>query len=199
MAIDRKKAIEELSQIKVKGDKDGLINAFGVLLQFMPTNFWNTFTEKMLKSVKDDVKLTEEVEEGLEIAAAECGYHTGWGIINSDEFKRIIGPMIEKEPEDILHGAFAVLSAWGWGDTEIIELIPNKRMIIRAYGYYESEISDTFITERPVAFMLKGICRAFMDIAYGAPYPKGLGTFKCEQTRAIETGDEVGEFIITRK
>lgn len=199
MAIDRKKAIEQLSQVKVKGGDDGLISAFGVLIQFMPTNFWNTFTEKILKSVHGDEDQTKEVEEGLEVAAAECGYHTGWGIINSDEFKTIIMPMVEKQPEDILHGAFAVLSAWGWGDTEIIELIPETKMVIRAYGYYEAEISDTFDAKRPVAYMLRGICRAFMDIAYGSPYPKGFNTFVCEQTKAIENGDDVGEFVIKRR
>ena len=199
MAIDRKKAIKELSQIKVQGDETGLIDSFDVLLQFMPTNFWNTFTEKMLKSVIDNEEKLKKVEKGLEQAAAECGYHTGWGIINSKEFKSIIGPMIEREPEDVLHGAFAVLSAWGWGDTEIKELVPNSKMKVVAYGYYESEIQDTFKSNRPMAYMLKGICRAFMDIAYGSPYPQGLHTFKCEQTRAIENGDGVGEFIITRK
>ena len=86
MAIDRKKAIHDLSQIKVKGNEEGLIPAFGVLIQFLPANFWNTFTEKMLMSVDD--KHLEEVEKGLERAAGECGYHTGWGIINSEEFFR---------------------------------------------------------------------------------------------------------------
>lgn len=199
MAIDREKAIEQLSQIKVKGNSDGLIPSFGVLVQFMPTNFWNTFSEKMLKIAEHDSEQLAEIEEGFERAAAECGYHTGWGIINSEEFKAIIMPMVEKQPEDILHGAFAVLAAWGWGDTEIIELIPNTRMTVRAYGYYEAEISDTHNTTRPLAYMLKGICRAFMDIAYGSPYPDGLNTFVCKQVKAIELGDAVGEFVVTKR
>ena len=111
MAIDREKAIKDLSQIKVKGNEEGLIPAFGVLVQFLPANFWNTFTEKMLDAAGD--KHQASVETGLEQAAAECGYHTGWGIINSDEFNAIVGPMIEKMPEDVLHGAYAVYPPGG--------------------------------------------------------------------------------------
>jgi hypothetical protein len=197
MAIDRERAVEALAQIKVRGNSEGMIPSFGVLIQFLPTNFWNTFTEKMLKAAGQEHLAV--VEESLERAAAECGYHTGWGIINSTEFRSIIEPMVEKEPDDILHGAFAVLTAWGWADAEIMQLTPGERMTVRAHGYYESEIRDTYITERPLAYMLKGICRAFMDIAYGDAYPDGLNTFQCRQTKAMELGDPYGEFEVTRR
>jgi CRISPR/Cas system CSM-associated protein Csm2 small subunit len=197
MAVDRKKAIDDLSQIKVKGNEEGLIPAFGVLVQFLPANFWNTFTEKMLMSVDD--RHLEEVETGLERAAGECGYHTGWGIINSEEFKAIVGPMIEKMPEDVLHGAYAVFSAWGWAKCEIVELDPGRRKVVRAYEYYESKISETLTVKKPCAYMIRGVTRAFMDIAYGATYPDGYGTFKCEQVKAMELGDSYGEFVVTRK
>jgi hypothetical protein len=197
MAIDRKAAVRHLSEIKVKGNQDGLILAFGVLIQFLPTNFWNTFSEKLLKKADSPERL-ESIERALENAAAECGYHTGWGIINSEEFRSVIGPMTKDIPEDTLHGAFAVLTAWGWADAEITELVPGTRMVIRSNGYYESEIADTFQTARPVAFMLKGICRAFMDIAYGKPYPEGLNTFTCAQVKSIELGDPYGEFVVTK-
>jgi hypothetical protein len=196
MAIDRSKAIADLSQIKVKGNHEGLIPAFGVLVQFLPTNFWNTFTEKMLKAAGESHY--KQVAEGLENAAGECGYHTGWGIINSEEFQAIVGPMIEKTPEDVLHGAFAVFTAWGWANAEITELVPNQRMVIRAHNYYESDIASTYRTTKNLAFMVRGVSRAFMDIAYGKPYPDGYGTFACEQTRGIELGHEYGEFVVTR-
>ncbi len=195
--IDRDTAIKALSQIKVKGDDDGLIPAFNVLVNFLPSYFWNTFSEKILKRAGNDKALYEEIEKGLENAAAECGYHTGYGIINSDEFKSIIGPMIEKQPEDILHGAYAVFTAWGWADAEIVQLNPDKK-IVRVNDYYESDIQDTYKVKKPFAYMIKGVTRAFMDLAYGNAYPDGFGTFKCEQTRSIEMGDGYGEFVITR-
>ncbi len=196
MAIDRAKVIHDLSQIKVKGNEEGLIPAFGVLVQFMPSYFWNSFTEKILKAAGKT--FYKEAEIGLERAAAECGYHTGYGIVNSEEFQAIVGPMIEKVPEDVLHGAFAVFTAWGWANTEIVELLPNQKMVIRAYDYYEAEITDTFEVEKPCAYMIRGVSRAFMDIAYGGDYPHGMGTFKCEQTKGIEMGDPYGEFVVTK-
>lgn len=195
MAINRQKAIDLLSQIKVKGNSDGMIPAFGVLVQFLPTNFWNTFAEKMIKAAGE--KHFKAVEEGLERSAGECGYHTGWGIINSDEFKSVIGPMIEKAPEDVLHGAYAVFTAWGWANAEIVELVPLQKMVIHAYDYYESDIADTLHLKNPCAYMIKGVSRAFMDLGYGKPYPNGYGTYKCEQTRGIETGHKYGEFVVT--
>ncbi|MBW1782135.1 MAG: hypothetical protein JRL30_15525 [Deltaproteobacteria bacterium] len=52
---------------------------------------------------------------------------------------------------------------------------------------------------RPCSYMIQGVSAAFMDIAYGdKPYPDGMGTFKCEQTKGIEIGDDYGEFLVTR-
>ena len=195
--IDRTAAIKDLSQIKVKGNSDGLIPSFNVLVNFLPSLFWNTFSEKILKKAGEDEQLYRKLEEGLELAAAECGYHTGYGIITSEEFNSIVGPMIEKEPDDILHGAYAVFTAWGWADAEVVELSPS-RMVIRVKDYYEAEIRDTFRVKRPFAYMIKGVSRAFMDLAFSKPYPDGLGMHRCEQTRAIELGDDYGEFVVTR-
>ncbi|NLV26137.1 MAG: hypothetical protein GXY48_03060 [Methanomicrobiales archaeon] len=46
------------------------------------------------------------------------------------------------------------------------------------------------------------VTAAFMDLANGGPYDKtgktGMWTFKSEQTKGIECGDDYGEFVITR-
>jgi hypothetical protein len=194
--IDREQAVQHLSEIKVKGNSDGLIPAFGVLVNFFPSFFWNDFSEKMLKTASGDDERYADIELGLEQAAAECGYHTGYGIITSEEFQSIVGPMIEKKPDDILHGAYAVFTAWGWADAEIVELSPTRK-VVRVNDYYESDIRDTMRVEKPFAYMIRGVSRAFMDLGYGKPYPEGFGTFKSEQTKAIELGDEYGEFVIT--
>jgi hypothetical protein len=194
--IDREQAVQHLSEIKVKGNSDGLIPAFGVLVNFFPSFFWNDFSEKMLKTASGDDERYADIELGLEQAAAECGYHTGYGIITSEEFQSIVGPMIEKKPDDILHGAYAVFTAWGWADAEIVELSPTRK-VVRVNDYYESDIRDTMKVEKPFAYMIRGVSRAFMDLGYGKPYPEGFGTFKSEQTKAIELGDEYGEFVIT--
>lgn len=192
MAIDRKKVVSELSKLKVRGNNQGLIPAFGVLVNQMPANFWNLFSEKILDAAGDD--LMDAAEGLLENAAAECGYHTGYGIITSDEFNSVVGPMIENKPEDVLHGAYAVFTAWGWANSEIAELDPGKKMVVRAYDYYEADVKNP---KRHFAYMIRGVSRAFMDLAYSDTYPKGFGKFKCEQTKGIEKGDEYAEFVVT--
>lgn len=197
MAIDRKKIIHEMSKVSVIGNDQGMIPAFGVYVQQLPTDFWNGFARRIVNSVPEDLI---EVAEGLLINAAhECGYHTGYGIITSDEWNKIVGPMIEKAPEDILHGAFAVFTAWGWAKSDIVELVPGEKMVVRAYDYYESDVVLYGKSARPCAYMIQGVSAAFMDLAYGAnPYPDGVKTFTCTQTKGIEIGDDYGEFLVTK-
>jgi hypothetical protein len=145
-----------------------------------------------------------EAAEGLLVNAAhECGYHTGYGIITSDEWKKVVTPMIENDPEDVLHGAFAIFTAWGWAQSEVIEIVPKKKMVVRAYDYYESDVMVYGKAARPSAYMIQGVAAAFMDLAYGGKYDpkgkKGIRTFKCEQTKGIEIGDNYGEFIVTKR
>lgn len=200
MAIDRKKIIEEMSEVKVLGNEEGLIPGFGVYVQQLPGNFWNGFARRIVNSVPED--LIEAAEGLLVNAAHECGYHTGYGIITSDEWNRVVAPMVEKAPEDVLHGAFAVFTAWGWAQSEIVEIVPSEKMVVRAYDYYESDVMLYGKAKRPSAFMIRGVAAAFMDLAYGGGYdPKGkagIYTFKCKQTKGIEVGDDYGEFVVTR-
>jgi len=200
MAIDRKQIINAISKIKVMPNAEGLIPAFGVFVNQMPVSFWNSFAERLSRRV--GVDLLEAAEVLLVNAAHECGYHTGFGIINSEEWKAVVAPMIEKQPEDTLHGAFAILTAWGWAKCEIIQLVPNERMVVRAYDYYEADSVAFGASSKHSAYMIRGISAAFMDLAYGGPYDPtgntGLRTFQGTQTKGIECGDEYGEFVISR-
>ncbi len=199
MAIDRKVIIEHLSKIDVLPDENGIIENFGVLVNQLPAKFWNSFAERLTS--KSTYELLQAKEYLLYNAAHECGYHTGYGIITSQEWEAIVRPMIEKVPEDILHGAYAVLAALGWADAEIIELLPGVKMVVRAYNYYESDIVLFGVSPKPCAYMLAGISAAFMDLAYAGPYdPSGklIGTFECIQVKGIECGDAYGEFIVTK-
>ena len=197
MAIDRKKVIEDMSKVEVLGDENGLIPAFGVLVNQLPAEFWNRFAEKITRSVHPDMY---EVAAGLLVNAAhECGYHTGWGIINSEEWKAVVAPMVEDAPADVLHGAFAVFTAWGWAKSEIVELVPGEKMVVRAYDYYEADVVKYGKGPYFTAYMVQGVCAAFMDIAYGkAAYPDGMYTFRCTQTKGIERGDDYGEFVVEK-
>jgi hypothetical protein len=197
MAIDRRKIIQEMSKVSVIGNEEGMIPGFNVFVQQLPADFWNGFARRIVNYVPED--LVESAEALLVNAARECGYHTGYGIITSDEWNEVVQPMVENVPDDILHGAYAVFTAWGWAKSEIVEIVPKEKMVVRAYDYYESDIMVYGNASRPCAYMIQGVSAAFMDIAYGdKPYPDGMGTFDCEQTKGIEVGDDYGEFVVTR-
>ena len=199
-SINRQKIIDDMSKIEVAGDERGLIEGFNVFVQQLPARFWNSFADRLVNKVEPEV--VEATEYLLVNAAHECGYHTGYGIITSDEWKAVVAPMVTNVPEDVLHGAYAVFTAWGWAKSEIVELIPGEKMVVRAYDYYESDVVEHGTSNRPAAYMIRGVSAAFMDLAYGGDYDPegktGLRTFQCEQTKGIECGDEYGEFVVTK-
>ncbi|MBN1593413.1 MAG: hypothetical protein JW941_09245 [Candidatus Coatesbacteria bacterium] len=199
MAIDRKKVIEQMSRIEILPDENGIIEGYNVLVTQLSTAFWNSFAERLTSKTEED--MLEAKEYLLYNAAHECGYHTGYGIITSDEWNAVVRPMIEKVPEDVLYGAYAVFTAWGWADSEIVELIPGEKMVVRAYDYYEADIAKYGASKKMSAYMIAGVSAAFMELAYAGEYdPKGkvIGIFVCKQVKGIECGDSYGEFIVTK-
>lgn len=200
MAINRKKIIDDLSKINIMGNENGLIPAFGVLVNQVPAKFWNKFADRLVNMVEPD--MLDAAEYLLVDAARTCGYHTGYGIITSDEWNAVVKPMVENV-EDVLHGAFAVFTAWGWAKAEIVELVPGEKMVVRAYDYYESDTVSYGKSTRPCAYMIRGVCAAFFALAYAGEYDakeqhNRMRAFNCAQTKGIECGDDYGEFVVTK-
>jgi hypothetical protein len=194
MTVMRDKVVKDLVNITVTQDQDGLIPNFNVLVNQLPTAFWNTFAERMMAAAPPARRAA--LEQELTRCAYECGYHTGYGIITSEEFKSVVMPMVSEGAKDVLRGAFAVFTAWGWAKSGIVQIVEGEKMTIRATDYYEAD--GTQGTTRR-AFMIRGISTAFFELAYSDPYPGGMGKFQCEQTKGIECGDAFGEFVITKK
>ncbi|MCP4215887.1 MAG: hypothetical protein GY765_14635 [bacterium] len=192
MTVMRDTVVKQLAEINIQGNKDGLIPAFNVFVNQLPAAFWNTFAERMLKAAP--AERIEAVEAALVKCAYECGYHTGYGIINSEEFKAVVMPMVTEGAKDVLRGAYAVFTAWGWAKSGIVQVKEGERMIIRATDYYEAD----GIPGDKRAFMIRGVSSAFFELAYAGPYPDGMNQFACKQTKGIESGDPFGEFVVTK-
>ncbi len=193
MTVQRDVVVKQLAEINITGNEEGLIPGYNVLVNQLPAQFWNNVAERMMAAAPADKKA--DVEAALVNCAYECGYHTGYGIINSDEFKATVTPMVTEGAKDVLRGAYAVFTAWGWAKSGIVQIKEGERMVIRALDYYEADGQPG--DKR--AFMIRGVSKAFMELAYAAPYPDGMNTFECEQSQGIEAGDTYGEFIITKK
>jgi hypothetical protein len=189
----RDPVVKALAKLEVQGNEDGLIPAFGVLVNQLPTTFWNLFSERIMAAAPPERR--DEVSAGLVNCAYECGYHTGWGIINSEEFKATVMPMVTEGAVDVLRGAYAVFTAWGWAKSGIVQIKEGERLVVRAVDYYESESGGQGLR----AYMIRGVSAAFFELAYARPYPDGMNTFTCEQTAGIEQGEKFGEFVVTKK
>jgi len=190
MTVLRDTVVKALADIKITGDEEGLIPGYNVLVNQLPTAFWNTFAERMMAVAGEQ---RDKVEEGLVRCAYECGYHTGYGIITSEEFKAVVEPMVTEGAKDVLRGAYAVFTAWGWAKSGIVQIKEKERMVVRAVDYYESEAGGDGLR----AFMIRGVSAAFFELAYAEPYPNGMHTYTCEQTLGLEQGDKYGEFVVT--
>jgi hypothetical protein len=188
----RNDVVKALAKIHLHNNEDGLIPEYEVLVNLLPVSLLNTFTEKILAAAPER---KEEIEAGLVRAAYECGYHTGCGIITSEIFSDIVMPMVTEGAKDILRGAYAAFTAWGWAKSGIVQLKEGEKMTIRAFDYYEADSKGEGLR----AYMLRGLNQAFFDLAYADPYPDGMDTFVCRQTKGMEAGDEYGEFIVTQK
>jgi CRISPR/Cas system CSM-associated protein Csm2 small subunit len=192
MTVQRDVVVKQLAELEVQGDEEGLIPAFNVMVNLLPVSFWNMFTERIIEATP--VERRKEVEDALVECALVCGYNTGYGIITSEEFKSVVDPMVTDGAKDILRGAYAVFTAWGWAKSGIVQIKEGERMVVRGQDYYESDFKPDYLS----AFMIRGVSSAFFDLAYGAPYPDGINTFKCEQTKGLEVGDPFGEFVVTK-
>ena len=192
MTVQRDVVVKQLADVKVE-NQEGIINAYNVMVNVLPVTFWNNFAKRILEAVPSENH--DRVEAGLVKCANECGYHTGYGIITSDEFQAVVEPMVTEGAKDILRGAYAVFTAWGWAKSGIVQIKEGDRMVVRAVDYYEADGEPG----EKRAFMIRGVSAAFFDLAYSEPYPNGLGKYTCEQVTGIEKGDPFGEFVVMKK
>ena len=193
MTVMRDTAVKALAKVQVQSDENGLIPEYEVLVNLLPVSLLNAFSERIMAAAPPERKA--EVEAGLVRAAYECGYHTGCGIITSDIFSEVVMPMVTEDEKDILRGAYAAFTAWGWAKSGIVQLKAAEKMIIRAFDYYEADSGGEGLR----GFMLRGLSQAFFDLAYAEPYPDGMDTYVCHQTKGIEVGDAYGEFVVVKK
>ena len=194
MAVDSLKilyAVMEGSRIR---DSKGIIPLFGVYLSLFSVEYYNKisfeFERKMGK------KRESEAEKLLIAASQEWGYATFQGIRSSREWEELVMPMIESE-EDQIYGFCAFAMAFGWGDMEIKELIPEERLVIQVSESYEASgyLANYGSSKTGKCYMLRGVAAAFMGLVYGEDYPDGCFSFSAEETLCRAKGDPYCEFI----
>jgi len=182
-------AVMEGSQIR---ESKGIIPLFGVYLSLFSVQYYNSLSFDFEQRLGD----SRQAKTLLLEAAQECGYATFQGIRNSWEWDEIVTPMIDRK-EDQISGFAAVAVAFGWGDLEVREILPDRKLRIRVGDSYEAtgylERYGTATTGK--CYMLRGVAAAFMDLIYGTDYPEGCFAFTAEEPLCRAKGDPFCEFV----
>jgi len=211
--VDEDLIVSTLAGMPLIGDEEGLIPAFGVYLTRMYADYYNKISYRFEKAITKVMGTYEIATELLVEAGHICGFNTFGGIMKSDEWKALILPMLENK-EDWVHGIVAVVNAFGWGIWRVEELIPNEKLVIRAYSDYESVGYLRWFgnADHHISYLLTGGCAGLMNLIYYADITKGVDLSKesyyelfkdknCfigKQTKCLAMGDDYSEVVVTR-
>lgn len=162
---------EALTNMPIEGtpSSKGIIDAFGVLLTRMYSNYYCQTSYRMLKKLEetmgsDGLMLADQL---LTEAGHVCAFNTFGGIMQSAEWNGLIKPMCQTR-EDWVHGIVAVVNAFGWGFWEILELEPAKKLVVKVTNGYEanSYLQTLGKSSIPISFLAKGGTKGIMNLIY---------------------------------
>ena len=216
MVVDEDKVIKAVHSLNMTGNEEGLLFTFGVYLTNMYTDYYNAlsfdFESEVIKSAGEEM---EEVVAGLLIhAAQDCANNTLGGIWMSQEWASVVEPMVECK-EDIIYGITAITNALGWGNWEVVEIVPFERLVMRAYTPYEGPgyVDKYGKAKSGKCYMLAGVAGGLMDLVYpegsenktwqeikptGTPdLVARIEKFIAKEVKCIAKGDPHCEFIAT--
>lgn len=206
---------EALTGLPIQGDASGLIDAFGVLLTRMYSNYYCLISYRFLNALKNEIgDAGTELAEGLLVESGHvCAFNTFGGIMESQEWEGLIEPTL-KNREDWVHGIVACLNALGWGHLNITELVPGEKLVLRVDSGYENNmhLEKYGSADRPMALFKTGAVAGIMNLIYHGDittkpelteeyYQKTFktpGKFVGKQTKCRSTGDPYDEFVATR-
>jgi hypothetical protein len=199
VALSRK-AAEAIARIETSGCPR-VCPPYGGTLERLPATFWERFEESLNGSSAEEA--LDAAEWSLMQSAHHLGCDAGHGVFDSEDSKSL-APALELDEASartVLHATFAGLSGIGLDDCEVVELVPFERIVLRVYGYWGLLIPGPGRTRRRGTLVVRGLCAAIMDVAYGERQePGGYDdtAYQCRQRRSVERGDLFDEFVTTR-
>ncbi|MCX8112385.1 MAG: hypothetical protein N3E49_04205 [Bacteroidia bacterium] len=182
----------------------GLIEAFGVILTFIPGNYYALISERHLdhmeKVMGPDVRplvLDMLIESGH-----VCAFNTLGGIMQSAEWDAVVRPHL-KTKEDWLYGISAVMPAIGWGVVGCIDTPSPQRWQVCLKNWYETTTlaalppSQRRLDHSPFA---QGLLSGIMALIYKAGVSEKRLTFDGELYRQLFQEGRLydGRFIESR-
>jgi hypothetical protein len=174
---------------------------YGGTLERLPDVFWERFEESLNGSNAEEA--LDASEWSLMQASHDLAYDAGHDVFSAVGAK-LLAPALELDDAGAraaIHATFSALSGIGQDDCEVVELVPFDRLVLRVYGYWGLLIPGPGRTRRRGTLVVRGLCAAVMNVAYGSDSQKSpqydSAFFACRQSRSVERGDSFDEFVTT--
>ena len=238
--IDEAGIIAAVAGLPLFGNSVGLIPAFGVNLTRHYADYYNLVSFRFERALEQALSTHRYLGEmlwyeypslffykdkfshlqGRELASTLlveaghiCGFNTMGGIMRSDAWYELIAPQCQ-DKNDWLVGIVACINALGWGVWRIFELIPNERLVIRAWHPYESlgHLRHFGTADHPIDYLMVGIASSLMNLLYNADITtkpdltlafyyqvnRSKQGFWGRQTACVAMGDAYSEVVVER-
>ncbi|MCE5420317.1 MAG: hypothetical protein JJ713_05970 [Acidithiobacillus sp.] len=238
--VDEDAIIAAVASLPLVGDEQGLVPAFGVTLTRHYADYYNLVSFRFERALAEALRTHKYLGEMLWYeypslffykdkfshlqghalartllieAGHICGFNTMGGIMRSDPWYQLVVPQL-RQREDWLAGIVACINALGWGVWRIAEIIPNERLVLRAWYPYESlgHLRAFGRSEHPIDYLMTGIAASLMNLLYTADITQKLDLtlefyyqvnrskegFWGHQTRCVAMGDPYSEVVVER-
>lgn len=211
--VDEGAIVEAVGDLDLSGDEDGLVQRFGLSLTRNYADYYNKASFRFVDAVERELGTLDPARTLLAEAGHISGFHTFGGFVTSPEWETLVEPRVDS-PRGRVHGMVAVANALGWGTWRVEELVPDERLVIRAYNAYESAGHLRWFGEadEPVEFLVQGGARALMNLVYYGDVTDRDGTsrelyyelfrenggFDAAFTHSIAAGDDYVRVEVTR-
>ncbi|MEW5850606.1 MAG: hypothetical protein AB2A00_17605 [Myxococcota bacterium] len=138
MAVNNDAIVQAVSGLRLVGNEDGLIPAFGLYLTRHYASYYNRISFASLHAAEERGEMeARAMRAGLVDAGHQCAFFTFGGIMMSQEWDAVVKPMIETR-EDWVRGIIGVVNALGWGVWKVENLQGGKELKVSIGNSYES-------------------------------------------------------------
>lgn len=182
-------------------DKFGLVEKFGVLVNWTPQQFYSGLEYNFINQLAGyDLGLERSAEELLHFDGEACALNTLHGITRSAEWAGLVKPQLSKSGDAVV-ALNAIMNCLGWGKCQIIDLNPGEGVTVKLFGGQEGLGYRTMfgISKKPRCYAFSGAVRALMEVFLpGEVVEAKFGRFRVEEKQCIAMGHPHCEFVATR-
>ena len=168
MSVDGKRITQAVAGLPLSGNEEGLIPAFGLYLTRHYAPYYNAISYAYLHHAREEgSEALEEARTGLVEAGHICAFNTFGGIMLSQEWEAVVGPMLETRT-DWVHGMVAVVNALGWGRWNVESCSESELSIAIDNSYESTGYLDAFGASKvgPICFLAQGGVAGIMNLLF---------------------------------